>query len=337
MSFAHIQGQATAIQTLSAALRSRLIHHAYRFQGPPGVGKELAAFAFAAALVCDKQQTLGCGECSACRRALTLSEEAPCVPLHPDVVLLEKGLYSAAQLGTKTLGLTGIGQAQVQRMILDRVPYAPHEGRAIVFILRDADELTVRASNTLLKTLEEPRAGIYFILLTHRPDRLLGTIRSRSLPIRFGPLPDSTLAQILKKNGLSAPDESIALAGGSAQRLLDVISTKEDQLRTQFLASVERAIESRDLGLALQFAAAHKPDRNSLEDQLQALGHAYSHKARQQISENPSGAQQAALMYEQVQVARTHIERNTPPILVLETLIARLRRVHRGQPLAATP
>src|SRR5262249_41967320 len=98
MPFDKIRGQASALATLERALGSGNIHHAYRFEGPNGVGKEGAAFAFAQALVCRTPSPAGlayqgCGQCSACARATTLAEETPRVPLHPDVVLLERGLY----------------------------------------------------------------------------------------------------------------------------------------------------------------------------------------------------------------------------------------------------
>src|SRR5258706_5021182 len=92
MAFAHVLGQAPAVRTLTRALESDRVHHAYRFEGPEGVGKELCAFALARSLVCESGP-LACGKCSACRRAVTLSEEEPRVPLHPDVVLVERGLY----------------------------------------------------------------------------------------------------------------------------------------------------------------------------------------------------------------------------------------------------
>ena len=65
-----------------------------------------------------------------------------------------------------------------------------------------ADELTVSAANALLKTLEEPPPRTFFILITSRPSRLLDTIRSRTLPVRFGPLPESTVTSLLQARGL---------------------------------------------------------------------------------------------------------------------------------------
>src|SRR6187402_2180290 len=187
--FSHILGQDPAVQTLTRALDSGHVHHAYRFEGPAGVGKELAAFALAQALVCEAAGARACEQCSACQRALRISEEEPHVPTHPDVILLQRGLYRGRLTANEA---TGISIEQVRRMVLERIGYRPHEGRARVFIVRDADELTVSAANALLKTLEEPGSSTHFVLLTSRPNRLLDTIRSRTLPVRFSALSDQT-------------------------------------------------------------------------------------------------------------------------------------------------
>src|SRR4051812_10606925 len=99
MSLETVLGQSSAVGTLDRALATGKVHHAYRFEGPDGVGKEMAAFAFAQALVCATEPPPGrahfaCGKCSACTRAVTLTTGSPSVPVHPDVVLLERGLYS---------------------------------------------------------------------------------------------------------------------------------------------------------------------------------------------------------------------------------------------------
>src|SRR4051812_48064913 len=98
-----VLGQSGAIGTLERALRTGKVHHAYRFEGPNGVGKEMTAFALAQALVCATPAPEGhvhhaCGRCSACTRAVTFSSEPPQVPLHPDVVIVERGLYSPEAL-----------------------------------------------------------------------------------------------------------------------------------------------------------------------------------------------------------------------------------------------
>ena len=204
MPFTDILGQVTAVDTLVRALTSGKVHHAYRFEGPDGVGKEKAAFALAQCLECTQpRETLACGACSACQRVATLSEQPPQVPKHPDVVVLERGLYPAAILGTDSVETNTINLPQVRKLVQSRVGYPPHEGRALVFIIRRADELNASAANALLKTLEEPPEKTHFILLTSRPHRLLDTIRSRTLAVRFGPLSDEVLGSILDRNGAS--------------------------------------------------------------------------------------------------------------------------------------
>ncbi|MGC4063399.1 MAG: hypothetical protein QM784_01845 [Polyangiaceae bacterium] len=194
MPFSDILGQSTAVEILQRALASGRLHHAYRFEGPDGVGKEMAAFAMAQSLVCEAPRNgLACLSCGACRRACTLAPEPPNVPLHPDVVLLAKGLYPPAVLGTSSPETSAIGIEQIRRMVLGRVGFSSHEGKSLVFIIRNADDLSQGAANALLKTLEEPPRSVHFVLLTSRPNRLLDTIRSRTLPIRFRALSDAVL------------------------------------------------------------------------------------------------------------------------------------------------
>ncbi|HEX3343649.1 MAG TPA: hypothetical protein VHS09_03710, partial [Polyangiaceae bacterium] len=89
-----VKAQPTAVETLRRALGGGRVHHAYLFDGPDGVGKERAAFGLAQALVCERRSegsSDACGECRACVRAVPRAGEGR--PLHPDVVVLERGLY----------------------------------------------------------------------------------------------------------------------------------------------------------------------------------------------------------------------------------------------------
>jgi DNA polymerase III subunit delta' len=326
MGFEDILGQDTAIETLRVALRSGRLHHAYRFVGPDGVGKERAAFAFASALVCTEQPNLGCGHCSACRRALTLSTEEPAVPQHPDVVVVERGLYPSAVLGRSTPETAGIGVEQIRRIVIARASYPPFEARHLVFIFRAAHELTPSAANALLKTLEEPRPNVHFVLLTDQPRRLLDTIRSRTLPVRFGPLPDDVLRAILARHQLEADATSIALAGGSARRLLDACDPEQVAHREHFVSAVLDALKAPDLGAAIQLAAAEQLDRLGLTRDLRALAQYFAIDTRQRVGEGPEPALRNAKRYGEVIAAIDTLERNAPPALALEALVARLRR-----------
>jgi DNA polymerase-3 subunit delta' len=326
VAFDDILGQDAAIEILVRALASGRLHHAYRFEGPDGVGKERAAFALAQALVCTEAPDRGCGRCSACRRAVTLSREEPAVPQHPDVVLLERGLYPAAVLGRSSPETTGIGVEQIRRIVISRAAYPPHEARRLVFIFRAAHELTANAANALLKTLEEPRPNVHFVLLTDQPRRLLDTIRSRTLPVRFGPLPDPVLEEILARHQLQADATSIALAAGSASRLLDACDPEVVARREHFIGAVLSAIRAPDLGAAVQLAAAEQLDRGGLTRDLRALGQHFALEGRMQAADDREPALRSANRYREVLVALEALERNSPPVLALEALVARLRR-----------
>jgi DNA polymerase-3 subunit delta' len=321
MAFESILGQEPALQTLRRALDTGHVHHAYRFEGPAGVGKEMAAFALAQALVCELGGTRACGQCSACLRAVRLAEEDPQVPAHPDVVLLQRGLYRGRISANEA---TGISIEQVRRMVLERAGYRPHEGKALVFIVRDADELTVSAANALLKTLEEPGQSTYFVLLTSRPNRLLDTIRSRTLPVRFSPLSDALVAQILEAKGLDPKVASVAQ--GSVALALDLASEDAVKEREAFVAGALSAISARDLAPAVKFAEARR-ERDTLRGLLSYFAQSLAISGREQVTAEPEQAERAANQHRVVLSAMQDVERNVSPALALESMIYRLRQI----------
>ncbi|HET7541772.1 MAG TPA: DNA polymerase III subunit [Polyangiaceae bacterium] len=319
--FSHILGQDPAVQTLTRALDRAQVHHAYRFEGPAGVGKERAAFALAQALVCEAGGPRACEKCGACQRAVRISEEEPHVPAHPDVILLQRGLYRGRLSANEA---TGISIEQVRRMVLERVGFGPHEGRARVFIIRDADELTVSAANALLKTLEEPGKNTYFVLLTSRPNRLLDTIVSRTLAVRFSPLSDALVARILQDKGLDPKVSS--LAQGSVALAIDLASEDAIKEREEFVASARAAIVARDLAPAIKFAEARR-ERDSLRGLLAYFAQSLAFAGREQVSTQVELAERAAEQYRIVLSVMQEVDRNVSPALALESMIYRLRQV----------
>jgi DNA polymerase-3 subunit delta' len=305
------------------ALVAGRVHHAYRFEGPAGVGKEKAAFALAQSLVCTTGGALGCGKCSACQRAVRIADADPAVPQHPDVVLLGRGLYPAAALGTPSRETTGIGVEQIRRLVLSRTGFPPHEGRALVFIVREAEELTQQAANALLKTLEEPAQRTHFILLTSRPNRLLDTIRSRTLPVRFGPLPVAVVASILEEHGKST--EHAEAAEGSAAAALELSDEDASRARAEFVQGALDAASAVALDGAIVFAQTRPNERGDLRQNLLALSQQLAHDARHALADDGTRAVTAARRYALVVETLDAIDRNGQPGLALEAMIARFR------------
>jgi DNA polymerase-3 subunit delta' len=332
MPLSTVLGQSGAIGTLERALRSGKVHHAYRFEGPNGVGKEMAAFAFAQALVCETPPPAGtahaaCGHCSACSRAVTLSTEPPHVPLHPDLVLIERGLYSAEALRRSRPELQDISVDQIRKCVLERASFPPHEGRARIIIVRRAHELSTSAANALLKTLEEPLARTYFVLLTDRGRDLLDTVRSRTLPVRFAPLSTSLVKSILEKSGV-APDMAETAAehaGGSVAAALQYADADAAAERRAFIEGALTALSGSDLAAALALADARAREKDVLIDRLSALAGFFAKKGRAEVREHADDALRAAESYAGVARAIDELERNGSPALVLEAMVARLR------------
>jgi DNA polymerase III subunit delta' len=330
--FSQILGQDEAIRTLVRALESGRIHHAYRFEGPDGVGKEMAALALAQALVCTAGDKLGCGRCDACRRAITFTTERPEVPLHPDVIMVERGLYPGAIIGKDRDEIAQISVEQIRKIVLSHVAYAPHEGRGRLFIIRRAEELAgtsnASAANALLKYLEEPRQGTHFVLLTSRPDRMLDTIRSRTQKVRFGPLSDPILQGILTAKGI-APEKHesvIDLAAGSASAALGLVDAERTTSRDEFVAAMMSAMRASTLGPAVNIAEAlDTKDKDRLKEDLRALGANLARSAKKRLETEPIGATIDARRFESVLRAIGYLERNASPSLSIVALVMELR------------
>jgi len=330
--FKRIVGQKTAVETLTRALASGRIHHAYRFEGPDGVGKELAALAFAQALVCESTVTRGCGECSACRRAVTLNSSPPLVPIHPDVVLVGRGVYPKSILGREET--TGISVEQVRRVILGRTSMPPHEGRALVIIIRDAHELGISAANALLKTLEEPPKRTHFILLTSQPNLLIDTIRSRSLPLRFRPLNDALVAQILVEKGLNptvAP-----LAHGSVSLACDLATAENLKEYDAFADAALHSLGAKSLAHALDAAEDRPNDRDQFLARLDFLGEKLAGLARAHVGQDIEKAELAASCHAVVIQTMGRVKANMQSGLALEWMLAKLRECGEAE-LASQP
>jgi len=187
-------GHDAQIATLIAATGTERLHHGWIFAGPRGVGKAGIALDFARRLLVS-----GAGRAVPADR-LAPSDDDPAVRLlaggaHPDFVRLERLERDDRKSDSGQLA-RNITVDQV-RGLARLLHSAPSMGSRRIILVDAADDLEAGAANALLKNLEEPPAGAIFLLVSHRPGRLLPTIRSRCRLLRFNALDDAAMAQAL--------------------------------------------------------------------------------------------------------------------------------------------
>ncbi|MFO0643123.1 MAG: DNA polymerase III subunit delta' [Polyangiaceae bacterium] len=323
-----VLGQPVALATLRRGLALGKTHHAYLFEGPDGVGKETCAFGLAQALVCSSPRPSGdaCGACSACERAVPRGEAG--LPVHPDVVVLERGLYEPAQIGRKSPESKEISIDQVRALVLARAAFPPHEGRAKVFVVRRADELSISAANALLKTLEEPLSRTHFVLMTARKAALLSTIRSRTLSLRFGLLPTADVEAVLGRRGVDAATaKRVALvAGGSIATALELTDAEAHTEIEAFVSRMREARDAKDAGLGYALAEEGKKGKSELPALLAGLSRSFAETARDlALRGELAEAERDARSFSLVEAAIRKLAANGSPQLVVEGLVLGLR------------
>lgn len=193
-----LPGHDEAWSAWRSAMGSQRMHHAWMLAGRQGLGK--MQFAAAAA-----RELLGG----------TSSSIAPGQP-HPDILVLQRPPKDEKEEKKRDEGKPfetrrNIAVSQIRAM-QQRLTTRPTMGDKRVVIIDPADDLERSASNALLKSLEEPPQGTFFILVAHRPARLLPTIRSRCRMLRFPALDDRQVTQFLHAQAPEADSSTIAAA-----------------------------------------------------------------------------------------------------------------------------
>jgi len=218
-------GQERAVALLRRYIGAGAVPQGLLFSGEEGVGKEKAARAFAAALLCRAPgEERACGTCADCRR---LASGA-----HPNFQFIAPE--------TRFLRIDEI------RALQEELALKAFSDRPRVAILCPADRMTPQAANALLKTLEEPPPGAHLILIAHRVAGMMPTIVSRCQRVPFFPLSPEATAEILSRHPDAGPGYpaavlrlAAAVSGGSPGRALSLLPGLADE-REAWLALLTR-------------------------------------------------------------------------------------------------
>lgn len=250
--WSELQGQPEAVGQLELAVKHRDagVHHAWLFTGPPGSGRSNLAVAFAAALLCE---TGGCGNCKSCLMVLGGT--------HPDVTVLAT---ERVQINIDEV-----------RELVSNSYLGSAVGRYRMLVIEDADRMTERTSNVLLKALEEPPANTIWLLCAPSEADLLPTIRSRVRRVALKvPSVESVAALLVERNGID-PKLAAQVAAeaqshiGMALRLATSTEARSRRRETLTTALNLRGVASAILA-ASQWVSIAQKDADALTIQRDA-------------------------------------------------------------------
>lgn len=247
-SFDDVVGQKHIVTTLRNAIEKNRIAHAYLFCGPRGTGKTSIAKIFARTLNCTGDHP-PCMECENCKLSL---EGA-----HPDIIEID----AASNNGVDEV-----------RALIDRVGYAPLEGKYKVYIIDEVHMMTSGAFNALLKTIEEPPAHVIFIFATTEPHKVLPTILSRCQRYDFSKVSHSDieerLSQVCQNEKVNADAEALSLiadlADGGMRDALSIldqcIAYEQEHLTVDSVREIYGVVRPEELGHLVENLFPEKAD-----------------------------------------------------------------------------
>ncbi len=201
MRLADVIGHQGTIRVVSRLLAADAVPQTIIFEGRPGIGRRTLAEALSQALLClQRQDGDACGACQSCR--LVMQGD------HPDLVQLPDAA-----------SLVGLDVKTIREQVIEQVWQSPLMAGGRVFIIPSVERLRHESANALLKVLEEPPAGVRFMMTTGHASGLLPTIRSRSQIYRLTPLTVDELQRLLVSQGLDqGPARRMATMGGGSHR-----------------------------------------------------------------------------------------------------------------------
>ena len=249
-----IVGQDHLKEQLKKSLQEGNISHAYLLNGELRSGKEYIAKIFAAALQCNRETDKPCQNCPSCAKAFSGN--------HPDIIFVTHEKPNT------------IGVEDIRSKINNDIGIKPYHGPYKIYIMNEAEKMTVQAQNALLKTLEEPPAYAVIILLTCSTEALLPTIISRCVNMSMKPVPNAALKNYLMKE-MRVPDYkadiAVAFARGNLGRAKLMVANEDFDKMRDDAVSLMKYIDEMEISEIMEDIRKIKDYKYDVEDYLDII------------------------------------------------------------------
>lgn len=232
--FEEILGNEMVKDHFKRAIENHKISHAYILTGEAGMGRKSIANAFAMTLLCEKGGSEPCMSCHSCKQVMSGN--------HPDLIYVTHEKPGS------------IGVDDVREQINDTIMIRPYSSYYKIYIVDEAEKMTVQAQNALLKTIEEPPSYAVIILITTNQEAFLPTILSRCVQMKLKPLKDFTIKSYLTQN-LHIPEKDAdicaAFARGNLGKAIHLSSSDEFRELFQKVMVLVKNVGTMDISMLL--------------------------------------------------------------------------------------
>ena len=232
--FEEILGNEMVKDHFKKAIANHKISHAYILTGEAGMGRKSIANAFAMTLLCEKGGSEPCMSCHSCKQVMSGN--------HPDLIYVTHEKPGS------------IGVDDVREQINDTIMIRPYSSYYKIYIVDEAEKMTVQAQNALLKTIEEPPSYAVIILITTNQEAFLPTILSRCVQMKLKPLKDFTIKSYLTQNlHIAEKDADIcaAFARGNLGKAIHLASSDEFKELFQKVMVLVKNVGTMDISMLL--------------------------------------------------------------------------------------
>lgn len=228
--FSDILGNDMLKEHFRKAIENHKVSHAYILTGEAGMGRKSIANAFAMTLLCEKGGSEPCMVCHSCKQVLAGS--------HPDLIYVTHAKPNS------------IGVDDIREQINDTIMIRPYSSYYKIYIVDEAEKMTVQAQNALLKTIEEPPSYAVVILITTNQEAFLPTILSRCVQLKLKPLRDFTIKSYLTEH-LNVPERDAelcaAFARGNLGKAIHLSTSAEFKELYLEVMRLIRSVETMDI------------------------------------------------------------------------------------------